>query len=103
MSVDECDEEIINYAVKHNCFAIFGQDTDFIVSQVDAIVLSSKHFNYDDMTTLLYDRTKLAERLRIRLNELPLLAVLAGNDLIPFKKITVSTSYLTMHGLLMGF
>ena len=89
MTVKECDEEIIDYADEHKCFAIFGQDTDFVISQVDAVVLSSKKFKIETMTTLLYDRTKLAKRLGIYVDELPLFASLAGNDLIRFDDIGV--------------
>lgn len=90
MSVDECDEEIIAYAHKHECFAIFGQDTDFVVSEVDTVILSAKNFDIRTMTTLLYDRVKLAQHLRIRPYELPLFALVAGNDLVPFNLLRVS-------------
>lgn len=87
LTVDECDEEIIEYAHNHNSFAIFSQDTDFIISDLNAVVLSVKNFNIKLMTTVLYDRVKLAKKLDIKVSELPLLAVLAGNDLIPFNFI----------------
>lgn len=89
MSVNECDEEIIEYAHNHDCFAIFAQDSDFIVSDVKACVLSSKNFDISTMSTLIYDRIELAKILRIRLDQLPLLGVLAGNDLIDFEIIKV--------------
>lgn len=90
LTVDECDEEIIEYAHNHNSFAIFSQDTDFIISDLNAVALSVKNFNIKLMTTVLYDRVKLAKKLNIKVSELPLLAVLAGNDLIPFNLLTVS-------------
>lgn len=90
MSVDEADEEIVDYAYQHNCFALFGQDTDFIVSELnDTIILSSKNFNIKTMTTLRYDREKLAQHLQIRCDQLPLLALLAGNDFIRYDTIKV--------------
>lgn len=90
MSVDECDEEVIDYAIKHTCMAVFGQDTDFVVSDLDdVIILSSKSFNVRAMTTLRYDREKLAQKLRIRCDELPLLSLIAGNDFIPYDSIKV--------------
>ena len=94
MSVDECDEEIVQFIHKHNCFAVFAQDSDFIVSQINAIVLSSKNFNMKTMTTLRYDREKLAQHLGIRCDQLPLFALLAGNDYIPFAKIKVSKIFI---------
>lgn len=89
MAIGECDEEIIAYAQEHECFAIFSQDTDFVISQVDAIVLSSGKFNIKNMTTLLYDRVQLARKLRIHTKELPLLSIMAGNDLIYADEIEV--------------
>lgn len=53
-----------------------------------------KNFNIKLMTTVLYDRVKLAKKLDIKVSELPLLAVLAGNDLIPFNFIAVSIRFL---------
>lgn len=96
MSVDECDEEIIHYVHEHNSFAIFGQDTDFIVSKVKCHVLSATKFNIDAMTTLLYDRQKLIDCLNIRNDQLPLLAVLAGNDLLPHEELRVSELVLNL-------
>lgn len=94
MSVDECDEEIIHYVHEHQSFAIFAQDTDFIVSQINCRVLSSNKFNIDNMTTVAYDRKKLIECLQIRSDQLPLLSLLAGNDLLPFDELRVSFKYL---------
>ncbi|XP_065224509.1 constitutive coactivator of peroxisome proliferator-activated receptor gamma-like [Planococcus citri] len=85
MTIEECDEEIIEYVHKNDCFAIFAQDSDFLASDIKCAVLSSKNFNMGTMTTLLYEREVLAKILRIRTDQLPLLAVLAGNDLIDFE------------------
>lgn len=99
MSIDECDEEIIHYVHKHKSFAIFGQDTDFIVSKIQCRIFSSNKFNIQDMTTLAYDRQKLIEILKIRGDQLPILAVLAGNDLLPFDKLRVSITYISNIGV----
>lgn len=93
MSIEECDEEIIEYASKNDCFAIFAQDTDFIISDVQACVLSSKNFDVCTMSTLVYDRNKLAKILKIKVSQLPLLAVLAGNDLINYETIKVMVEF----------
>lgn len=41
------------------------------------------------MKTVLYDREKLANYLNIEVNQLPILALLAGNDLIPLESVRV--------------
>ncbi len=90
MTVEECDEEIVHYAHKNKSYAIFGQDTDFLISDIEAIVLSSKNFNVQNMTTRLYDRAKLCQYLKMEVKQLPLLSILAGNDLIPFHSLRVN-------------
>lgn len=91
MTIEECDEEIVEYVHKNECMAIFAQDSDFIVSEIKCKVLSSKNFNESSMTTLLYDREVLAKILRIKTEQLPLLGILAGNDLIEHEILKVST------------
>lgn len=88
--MDECDEEIIQYVEKNGSLAIFSQDTDFVISNVDCFVLSVQDFDSSQMTTMLYDRSKLCEYLNIDEGHLPLLAVLAGNDYIHFETLKVS-------------
>ena len=91
MSVQECDEEVVDFAVKHECMAIFGQDTDFVVSDLgDTIILSSNQFDIKRMNTLRYDREKLAQVLQISCAQLPLLAIIAGNDVISHDWVKVS-------------
>ncbi|KAK7605281.1 hypothetical protein V9T40_007139 [Parthenolecanium corni] len=86
-TVDECDEEIIQYVEENDCLAIFSLDTDFIVSNVDCYVLSAHDFDSSQMTTTLYDRNELCEYLNIEKEHLPLLAILAGNDYIHFETL----------------
>lgn len=96
LTVNECDEEIIEYAQKNDSFAILSQDTDFIISDLNAVALSVKNLNINAMTTVLYDRVKLAKRLNIEVCQLPLLAILAGNDMVPFESLKVSIGVLNV-------
>lgn len=90
MAVDECDEEIIQYVHDNDSYAIFSNNTDFIVSYVNCAVLSAESFDASKMTALFYDRSELAQYLNIEKEELPLLAILAGNDYIDYESLKVS-------------
>ncbi|PNF27038.1 hypothetical protein B7P43_G10404, partial [Cryptotermes secundus] len=82
-SIRECDEEIAEYARDHQSFAILGQDTDYIIYEGAQYYLSMLKLNLLTMTTLNYNRWALARRLAIHPNQLPVLASLTGNDIIP--------------------
>lgn len=88
--MDECDEEIIQYVYDNDSYAIFCNDTDFIVSNLNCVILSAESFNSSQMTTLLYDRSELVQYLNIQEEELPLFAILAGNDYIDHDTLKVS-------------
>ncbi|XP_063242330.1 uncharacterized protein LOC134542196 isoform X2 [Bacillus rossius redtenbacheri] len=81
-SIKECDEEIVEYAQRHGCFAILGQDTDYVIYGGAQYYLSMLHLDVDAMTTYNYSRWALARHLRISPDHLPMLASLIGNDLI---------------------
>ncbi|GLG99193.1 Constitutive coactivator of peroxisome proliferator-activated receptor gamma [Gryllus bimaculatus] len=81
-TVKECDEEIAAYAKQHNCFAILGQDTDYIIYDGPQYYFSSRYLNIDKMTTKNYDRRALCRHLKLSLGLLPLFATLVGNDFI---------------------
>ncbi|XP_069680027.1 constitutive coactivator of peroxisome proliferator-activated receptor gamma-like [Periplaneta americana] len=82
-SIRECDEEIAEYAHSRHCFAILGQDTDYIIFDGAQYYLSMMNLNLLAMTTLNYNRWALARHLRIHPNQLPILASLIGNDVVP--------------------
>ncbi|KAJ7984887.1 hypothetical protein DPEC_G00359430 [Dallia pectoralis] len=85
-SVREADYEIASFAVRHNCMGILGQDTDFII--FDSVpYLSVSQLRLDTMTTVLFSRDTLCHALRLRKAELPLLACLLGNDVVPEQRM----------------
>lgn len=81
-SIRECDEEIAEYARNKQCFAILGQDTDYIIYEGGQYYLSIKDLNLEKMTTLNYNRWALARHLHINPVQLPVLATLVGNDVV---------------------
>lgn len=82
----ECDDELSEYARKQNCMALLANDTDFIVTDT-APYLSSRFLNLVTMTTVLYDRHALASNLALQTWQLPLLACLRGNDVVPVETL----------------
>ncbi|KAJ9580161.1 hypothetical protein L9F63_004178, partial [Diploptera punctata] len=81
-SIRECDEEIAEYARNKQCFAILGQDTDYIIYEGGQYYLSIKDLNLEKMTTINYNRWALARHVHIYPAQLPLLATLVGNDIV---------------------
>ncbi len=87
----ECDHEVIRYAHKRQCFAILGQDSDFIIPNIESVVLLAKHFDLETMTTVLCDRQKFASiSLGLYIEELPLFATILGNDFVPWEEVKVN-------------
>ncbi|KAL0983803.1 hypothetical protein UPYG_G00132990 [Umbra pygmaea] len=81
-SVREADYEIASFALHHNCMGILGQDTDFVI--YDSVpYLSVSLLRLDTLTTVLFSRDKLCHTLQLQKSELPLLACLLGNDVVP--------------------
>uniref|UniRef100_A0A1B6DDU3 XPG-I domain-containing protein n=1 Tax=Clastoptera arizonana TaxID=38151 RepID=A0A1B6DDU3_9HEMI len=88
-AVEECDEEINAFAVQHNCFAVLSQDSDYMIYEGNYLYLSMKSLNLEKMTIAFYSRKELARNLGISLQDLPLFATLAGNDIISVDKLRV--------------
>lgn len=102
VTIRECDEEIIEYVFNNGNPFIFSFDSDFIISNINASVLSASkdHFNLETMTTRLLDRRALMEHLGLRLDQLPLLAILIGNDIIDPRLLIVSDEHSDFCGIL---
>ncbi|XP_046669811.1 constitutive coactivator of peroxisome proliferator-activated receptor gamma-like [Homalodisca vitripennis] len=78
------DKEIVEYARTHNVFGILAQDTDYVIMDTgNALYFSLRHLDLEKMTTRQYNRQELARLLNIQLSQLPLLATLIGNDILP--------------------
>ncbi|XP_061736088.1 constitutive coactivator of peroxisome proliferator-activated receptor gamma isoform X3 [Nerophis ophidion] len=85
-SVQEADYEIASYARRHGCMGILGQDSDFIIFD-SAPYLSVAKLHLDSLTTVLYDRQRLCQAIGLYVSQLPLLACLLGNDVVPEERM----------------
>ena len=67
-----------------NVIAILTQDSDFLIYQCPSKVrfISVKHLDLKTFKTKCYDREKLAQHFGLKVNQIPLLAILKGNGLI---------------------
>ncbi|XP_057673354.1 constitutive coactivator of peroxisome proliferator-activated receptor gamma [Corythoichthys intestinalis] len=87
-SVQEADYEIACYAHRHGCMGILGQDSDFII--YDSVhYFSVAKLHLDRLTTVLYDQERLCRAIELDVSQLPLLACLLGNDVVPEKCMQV--------------
>lgn len=82
-ALEECDLEVARYADKHpECFAVLGQDTDFVMFNMRVLYLSTLYLNTRTLTTKAYHSGALAQHLQLAPQQLPLFACLAGNDTV---------------------
>ena len=101
-SEQDADQLIVELAIERDAFAIFAQDTDYLIYQYPKHIhyLSSQHFNWKacfDGTKILrtktYDRVALAKYLGLSIGHLPLLAAIKGKTTVLCRK-QLYTSFL---------
>ncbi|XP_073401202.1 constitutive coactivator of peroxisome proliferator-activated receptor gamma isoform X1 [Dendrobates tinctorius] len=78
----EGDYEVAAYALKHNCLGILGEDSDYLIFNT-VPYFSINKLRLDRLVTLMYCRESFCGELGLRIVDLPLLACLLGNDIIP--------------------
>ncbi|XP_072369162.1 constitutive coactivator of peroxisome proliferator-activated receptor gamma isoform X2 [Scyliorhinus torazame] len=81
-SLKEADYEIANYARENGCMAILGQDTDFLIYDTVPYISVNK-LQLGKLTTVMYSRESLCRILCLQQTDLPLLACLLSNDVVP--------------------
>ncbi|XP_026310786.1 constitutive coactivator of peroxisome proliferator-activated receptor gamma isoform X3 [Piliocolobus tephrosceles] len=81
-SLQEADYEVASYGLKHNCLGILGEDTDYLIYDT-CPYFSISELCLESLDTVMLCREKLCESLGLRVADLPLLACLLGNDIIP--------------------
>lgn len=86
-SLREADDEIAELAKEHNAIGILAQDSDYLIYQSGAHYLSMRDLDWKSLKTKCYDSAKLAQALDIRPSQLPLFAILAGNDVVDKEKL----------------
>ncbi|XP_066298425.1 constitutive coactivator of peroxisome proliferator-activated receptor gamma-like [Branchiostoma lanceolatum] len=90
-SLVEADREIAEFAFSSDCFGILSQDSDFLIYDMGAASYFStqnlKRQKNNHITTVRYRVDVLCEHLGLEQSDLPLLACLLGNDVIPHAKL----------------
>ncbi|XP_054346261.1 constitutive coactivator of peroxisome proliferator-activated receptor gamma isoform X5 [Pongo pygmaeus] len=81
-SLQEADYEVASYGLQHNCLGILGEDTDYLIYDT-CPYFSISELCLESLDTVMLCREKLCESLGLRVADLPLLACLLGNDIIP--------------------
>nr|XP_012422480.1 PREDICTED: constitutive coactivator of peroxisome proliferator-activated receptor gamma [Odobenus rosmarus divergens] len=81
-SLQEADYEVASYGLQNNCLGILGEDTDYLIYDT-CPYFSIGDLCLESLNTVMLCREKLCESLDISLADLPLLACLLGNDIIP--------------------
>lgn len=80
----ECDQEIARFAFTNKrVLGIFSTDTDFMIFRGNWRYFSTKDLQLDTLRTKEFDRKALRDHLRLKAAELPIFAMLAGNDFLP--------------------
>ncbi|XP_028702776.1 constitutive coactivator of peroxisome proliferator-activated receptor gamma isoform X5 [Macaca mulatta] len=81
-SLQEADYEVASYGLQHNCLGILGEDTDYLIYDT-CPYFSISELCLESLDTVMLCREKLCESLGLHVADLPLLACLLGNDIIP--------------------
>ncbi|KAG3290632.1 constitutive coactivator of peroxisome proliferator-activated receptor gamma isoform X1 [Ictidomys tridecemlineatus] len=81
-SLKEADYEVASYGLQYNCLGILGEDTDYLIYDT-CPYFSISELCLESLETIMLCREKLCESLGLRVADLPLLACLLGNDIIP--------------------
>ncbi|XP_014652925.1 PREDICTED: constitutive coactivator of peroxisome proliferator-activated receptor gamma isoform X2 [Ceratotherium simum simum] len=81
-SLQEADYEVASYGLQNNCLGILGEDTDYLIYDT-CPYFSISELCLESLDTIMLCREKLCKSLSLSLVDLPLLACLLGNDIIP--------------------
>uniref|UniRef100_A0A8D1Z854 Constitutive coactivator of peroxisome proliferator-activated receptor gamma n=1 Tax=Sus scrofa TaxID=9823 RepID=A0A8D1Z854_PIG len=81
-SLQEADYEVASYGLQNDCLGILGEDTDYLIYDT-CPYFSISELCLDSLDTVMLCREKLCQSLGLGLSDLPLLACLLGNDVIP--------------------
>ncbi|XP_027795247.1 constitutive coactivator of peroxisome proliferator-activated receptor gamma isoform X3 [Marmota flaviventris] len=81
-SLKEADYEVASYGLQYNCLGILGEDTDYLIYDT-CPYFSISELCLESLETIMLCREKLCESLGLCVADLPLLACLLGNDIVP--------------------
>uniref|UniRef100_A0A8C3WF61 Constitutive coactivator of peroxisome proliferator-activated receptor gamma n=1 Tax=Catagonus wagneri TaxID=51154 RepID=A0A8C3WF61_9CETA len=81
-SLQEADYEVASYGLQNGCLGILGEDTDYLIYDT-CPYFSISELCLDSLDTVMVCREQLCQSLGLGLSDLPLLACLLGNDIVP--------------------
>lgn len=81
----ECVQESAAFATQKKAFAIVSNDTDYLIYAGTWRLWSAMSINFDTLTTVEYNRQGLLDTLGLTYKEMPLFAVLSGNNLFEYE------------------
>ncbi|XP_006902473.1 PREDICTED: constitutive coactivator of peroxisome proliferator-activated receptor gamma-like [Elephantulus edwardii] len=81
-SLQEADYEVATWGLQDGCLGVLGEDTDYLIYNT-CPYLSIRELCLDTLDTVMLCREQLCKSLRLHVADLPLLACLLGNDIIP--------------------
>ncbi|XP_043922830.1 constitutive coactivator of peroxisome proliferator-activated receptor gamma [Protopterus annectens] len=81
-SLQEADYEIASYALENNCMGILGLDSDYLIYSTAPYYSISK-LQLSRLLTVMFSREHICHSLHLKMHDLPLLACLLGNDVVP--------------------
>lgn len=74
--------EIAQFATNNNVLAVLADDTDFLIYEGNWKYWDSKTVDHNLLTTMEYNKNALLEHLGLSAKQMPLLATIAGNDIV---------------------
>ena len=96
-SLQDADYKIAKAARDNDAIGIFSQDSDFLIYQTGVPLLSIADLNIETLRTKVFDPRRLASGLNLSSRQLPILAVLVGNDRVEKKLLE------KLHSQLVGY
>ncbi|KAM6185275.1 constitutive coactivator of peroxisome proliferator-activated receptor gamma [Rhynchocyon petersi] len=81
-SLQEADYEVATRGLQDGCLGVLGEDTDYLIYNT-CPYLSIRELCLDTLDTVMLCREQLCESLHLHVADLPLLACLLGNDIVP--------------------
>ncbi|XP_033112826.1 constitutive coactivator of peroxisome proliferator-activated receptor gamma-like [Anneissia japonica] len=80
-STVEADKEIYQYYLENSCFGVLGQDSDFLIYDIQHY-FCLQDLDIRTLNVKLYDKEIIRQHLRLETYQFPLLACLLGNDFL---------------------
>lgn len=84
----QCDQQMVAFANKPNTLAILSDDSDFLIYEGPWRLWCTTSLDIKNLTTIEYNRAGLIQALGLQRSQMPLLATLAGNDVVDSKSLT---------------